>query len=65
MGYRILVFLKSVMKVIEAKDFEVLSPLFKGERGHRLAEFIMHLLAIDRVNQVYDISGACTGAEFT
>ena len=53
------------MKVIEAKDFEVLSPLFKGERGHRLAEFIMHLLAIDRVNQVYDISGACTGAEFT
>lgn len=53
------------MKVIEAKDFEVLSPLFKGERGHRLAEFIMHLLAIDRVNQVYDNSGACTGAEFT
>lgn len=53
------------MKVIEAKDFEVLCPLFKGERGHRLAEFIMHLLAIDRVNRVYDNSDACTGAEFT
>jgi len=53
------------MKVIKAKDFEVLSPLFRGERGHRRAEFIMHLLAIDRVNQVYDNSGACTGTEFT
>ncbi len=53
------------MKVIEAKEFEVLSPLFRGKRGHRRAEFIMHLLAIDRVNQVYDNSGAFTGAEFT
>jgi len=53
------------MKVIDAKDFEGLSPLFRGKGGHRLAEFIMHLLAIDRVNQVYDNSGAYTGAEFT
>ena len=53
------------MKVIEPKDFEALSPVFKGEKGHRRAEYIMHLLAIDRVNQVYDHSGAYTGAEFT
>jgi putative hemolysin len=53
------------MKVIEAKDFEVYSPLYKGERGHRLAEFVMRLLAIDRINQVYDNSGAYTGTEFT
>jgi putative hemolysin len=53
------------MKVIEPKDFEALSPVFKGEKGHRRAESLMHLLAIDKVNQVYDNSGAYTGAEFT
>ena len=53
------------MKVIEPKDFEAFSPLYKGERGHRLAEFVMRVLAIDRINQVYDNSGAYTGAEFT
>jgi putative hemolysin len=53
------------MKVIEPKDFEALSPVFKGEKGHRRAEYIMHLLAIDKVNRVYDNSGAYTGAEFT
>jgi putative hemolysin len=53
------------MKVVDAKDFEALSPFFKGERGNRRAEFVMHLLAIDKVNRVYDNSGAYTGAEFT
>jgi len=53
------------MKVIEPKDFESLSFLFRGERGHRLAEIAMRLLAIDKVNKVYDNSGSYTGAEFT
>ena len=53
------------MKVIEPKDFEAFSPLYRGERGHRLAEFVMRVLAIDRINQVYGNSGAYTGAEFT
>ncbi len=53
------------MKVIEPKDFEALSPVFRGEKGHHRAEYFMHLLAIDRVNRVYDNSGAYTGAEFT
>lgn len=53
------------MKVIEPKDFEDLSPIYKGETGHRLAECVMRLLAIDRINQVYDHSGDYTGAEFT
>jgi len=53
------------MKVVELKDFEGLSFLFRGERGHRLAGFTMRLLAIDKVNRVYDNSGAWIGPEFT
>ncbi len=53
------------MNVIEPKDFEGLSFLFRGERGHRLAGFTIRLLAIDKVNRVYDNSGAWTGPEFT
>lgn len=53
------------MKVVDPKDFETLSALFRGERGKRLAEFIIRLLAIDKVNWVYDHSGAYSGADFT
>ncbi|MBN1416102.1 MAG: 1-acyl-sn-glycerol-3-phosphate acyltransferase [Bacteroidales bacterium] len=53
------------MKVIDAKDFEALSPIFRGEWGHRLAEFIIRMMALDKVNQVYDRSGSYTGARFT
>jgi putative hemolysin len=53
------------MKVIDPKDFENFSSLFSGAHGRRLAEFIMRLLSIDKVNWVYDHSGAYTGAEFT
>ena len=53
------------MKVIEPKDLEPLSFLFRGKNGHRRAEWIIRFLAIDKVNRVYDNSGAWTGAEFT
>lgn len=53
------------MKVVEPKDFEALSFLFRGKRGHRLAALAMRLLAIDKVNRVYDNSGTWTGTEFT
>jgi putative hemolysin len=53
------------MKVIDEKYLEAVSPVFRGERGHRLAEFFMRLFAIDKVNQVYDHSYGHTGAGFT
>jgi len=53
------------MKVIEPKDLEPFSFLFRGRNGHRLAENVIHLLAIDKINRVYDNLGAWTGAEFT
>jgi putative hemolysin len=55
----------TAMKVIEPKDLEPLSFLFRGKGGHRRAERIIRFLAIDKVNKVYDNSGAYTGAGFT
>jgi len=54
-----------VMKVIEPKDLEPLSFLFRGKNGRRFAELIIRFLAIDKVNMVYDNSGAWQGPEFT
>ncbi|MFO7935045.1 MAG: 1-acyl-sn-glycerol-3-phosphate acyltransferase [Bacteroidales bacterium] len=53
------------MKVVDASDFESLSFIFRGERGHRRAERVMRFLAIDKVNRVYDNSGQYSGPEFT
>lgn len=53
------------MKLIESKDLEGLSFLFKGKRGQRRAEFIMRFLALDKVNWVYEHSESYTGADFT
>jgi len=65
MSYGLFIILYTAMKVIDPKDFENFSSLFNGARGHRLAEIIMRLLSIDKVNRVYDHSGAYSGAEFT
>ncbi len=53
------------MKVIEPKDLEPLSFLFRGAKGQRFAEWMISFLAIDKVNRVYDNSGAWSGSEFT
>jgi putative hemolysin len=53
------------MKVIEPKEFESFSCFFRGKKGHNRAEFVMRMLAIDKVNWVYDHSYAYRGAEFT
>lgn len=52
------------MKVVDIKDFEGWSPLFRGKFGNRLAELAMHLFAFDRVNWVYERSFDYKGPEF-
>lgn len=52
------------MKMVDVTGFERFSPIFRGEKGHRRAEFIMHLLAIDKVNQVYENSERYMDAVF-
>lgn len=53
------------MNVVDAKDFEAISSFFKGEKGHRRAEFIMSLLSIDKVNSLHKNYGTYSGPEFT
>ncbi len=43
---------------------ERLSPIFSGKLGNRLASRVMHFLAIDKVNAVYEHSCDHTGADF-
>lgn len=53
-----------VKDLIEIKDFERFSPIFKGKRGNRLAKFAMRLLAMDRINKLYLSSYGHNGSEF-
>jgi putative hemolysin len=52
------------MKLIDHHYFESMSPLFRGNMGRRLAEVVIHFLAIDRVNWVYEHSYSFSGPEF-
>ncbi|MDD4922705.1 MAG: 1-acyl-sn-glycerol-3-phosphate acyltransferase [Bacteroidales bacterium] len=50
--------------VVEIKDMEKLSPIFRGKTGNRLAKLVMRLFAIDKVNWVYGRSCDYTGSAF-
>jgi putative hemolysin len=52
------------MGVVDVKDFEAVSPVFRGKLGNRFARVAMHLFAFDKVNKVYDHSGQYSGARF-
>lgn len=52
------------MGILNAEDLGRLSPIFKGKYGHKLADFFMHLTAIDKVNALCDRSSHCSGADF-
>lgn len=51
-------------KIVNIEDFEKISPIFRGKNGHKLAEWTMHILALDRVNKAYEHSAKYTGAKF-
>lgn len=51
-------------KVIEIKDMENLSPIFRGKRGNKLARFFMYIFSIDKVNWVYGRSCSHKGSDF-
>ncbi len=52
------------MKLIDVKDFEMQSSLFRGKGGHWLAEMVMRITAFDKVNRVYDHSCRYNGSDF-
>jgi len=51
-------------KLIDTEDLGLLAPIFKGVKGERLANRILHFLAVDKLNELYDRSNHLTGAEF-
>jgi putative hemolysin len=52
------------MGLINEKDLEAVSPLFRGGAGQHFARFLMHLFAFDKVNRLYDNSSKYSGAVF-
>ncbi|HDS08545.1 MAG TPA: hemolysin [Bacteroides sp.] len=52
------------MGVVTTEDFERLSAVFRGERGRRRAEIFMRMIALDRINRLYDNSSAHSGSAF-
>ena len=51
-------------KLVETEDLGYLSPIFRGERGQRFAKRMLHILAVDKVNDLYERSAEFTGADF-
>jgi len=52
------------MKVFDESDLAKMSPFFRGEKGKKRGRFVLKLLAIDKVNQVYRNSGDFRGPRF-
>ncbi|MEE4178707.1 MAG: 1-acyl-sn-glycerol-3-phosphate acyltransferase [Bacteroides sp.] len=52
------------MGIISTEYLGRLSPVFKGKSGQKLADFFLHLTAVDKVNALYDRSSHCSGADF-
>lgn len=52
------------MGIIGIRDFAQLSSFFRGERGQRWADLVMRLLALDKINNLYDNSSNYKGAAF-
>jgi putative hemolysin len=50
--------------LVEIEDMGYLSPIFRGERGQRLAKRMLRILAVDKVNALYARSCEYTGADF-
>lgn len=52
------------MPLLTVNKLEQVSPLFRGRSGNALAKGAMRLLAIDKVNELYDRNSALKGPDF-
>lgn len=53
------------MKLIDINDLGSFAVYFRGNMGKMAAEFLMNLVSIDRVNEIYDRFSQYSGTEFT
>lgn len=54
----------SEMKIIDRQDVMNVFPMLKGKYGRTLAEYIIRLCSINKINHIYNHSSAYTGSEF-
>ena len=52
------------MPILTLQEMEQMTPLFRGRAGRRLARGVMRLLAIDRLNALYDGNAHLGGSDF-
>lgn len=52
------------MPLLSVEELERMAPIFKGRAGNAFAKGMMHLLSIDRVNELYDRNTAVNGPDF-
>lgn len=52
------------MEMLSLKEIEKISPAFQGRLGNAFARFLMHTLAVDDVNKLYQRNEAYFGPEF-
>lgn len=52
------------MPLITLQELEQMTPLFRGSVGGALARSAMHLLSVDKVNELYDRHAHLSGADF-
>ena len=52
------------MPLLTLQELEQVSPLFRGKAGRCLARGVMRLLAIDKLNALYDRNAHLTGPDF-
>lgn len=51
-------------EIVNVDDFEKISFIFHGHVGHWLAQKLMHIFSLDRVNEAYNYSAKYNGAKF-
>ena len=51
-------------EIVNVDDFEKISFVFRGHVGHWLAQSMMHIFSLDRVNEAYSFSAKYSGAKF-
>lgn len=52
------------MPLLSVEELERMAPIFKGRAGNAFAKGMMHLLSIDRVNELYDRNTSVNGPDF-
>lgn len=56
--------ISNLMPLLTINELETMSPLFKGSAGHVLARSLMRILAVDKINDLYDRNAGQHGPEF-